>query len=475
MTDRATGASNDLEGDVGLDFKVGLSANLTADLTYNTDFAQVEIDEQQVNLTRFSLFFPEKRDFFLEGRGVFDFARGGLATFGNANTTDTPFLFYSRRIGINAGRVVPIDAGGRITGKIGPYAIGVMNIQAGDEAVSQTEATNFTVVRVKRDVMRRSAIGVMATNRSVSALGTGSNQAYGVDGSFGLSRDLSLGAYWARTATTGVRGDDDSYEGRFDYNADRYGAKVEHLAVGSNFNPDVGFTRRTDFNRSLAELRFSPRPAGIRSVRKFTWSGSGEYIETGAGTVDARVWQGHFGTEFESSDVLSLDVERTYEVLSVPFTPAGSPVPIVPGGYSFNQFSGSYQFGAQRRVSGAITIRAGDYYNGTIRSLTLGPSGNSPGRVSIHRQLSVEPTFSITRIELPDAEFTTRLARARIDYAFTPLMFASGLLQYSSADRAFSTNLRFRWEYAPGSELFLVYTDERNTTDDGLSPTAVRG
>ena len=117
----------------------------------------------------------------------------------------------------------------------------------------------------------------------------------------------------------------------------------------------------------------------------------------------------------------------------------------------------------------------GEYYNGTIRSLTLGPGAMSPGRVSINRHVSVEPTFSIARIELPDASFTTRLARARIDYAFTPLMFASGLLQYSSADRAFSTNLRFRWEYAPGSELFLVYTDERDTSDDGLLPTAGRG
>ena len=476
-TDRllAPPVSNDFGSEIGGDARYSITSNLTADFTVNTDFAQVEIDEQQVNLTRFSLFFPEKRDFFLEGRGVFDFARGGVGAGGSANTTDTPFLFYSRRIGLNASRVVPIDAGGRVTGKMGPYAIGIMNIQTGDEAVSQTEATNFTVLRVKRDVLRRSAIGVIATNRSVSALGTGSNQAYGVDGSFGLSRDLSLGAYWARTATTGMRGDDQSYEGRFDYNADRYGARVEHLSVGANFNPEVGFTRRTDFNRSFAELRFSPRPAGIRSVRKFTWSGSGEYIETGPGSVDSRVWQGHFGTEFESSDQLSLDVARTHEVLRTPFTPAGSPVPIAPRDYSFSDVSASYQFGAQRRVSGTIALRVGEYYNGTIRSLTVGPGGNSPGRVSVHRQLSVEPTFSISRIELPDASFTTRLARARVDYAFTPLMFASGLLQYSSADRAFSTNVRFRWEYAPGSELFLVYTDERETGDDGLSPTAVRG
>jgi len=162
-------------------------------------------------------------------------------------------------------------------------------------------------------------------------------------------------------------------------------------------------------------------------------------------------------------------------VLRTPFTPAGSPVPIAPRDYSFSDVSASYQFGAQRRVSGTIALRVGEYYNGTIRSLTVGPGGNSPGRVSVHRQLSVEPTFSISRIELPDASFTTRLARARVDYAFTPLMFASGLLQYSSADRAFSTNVRFRWEYAPGSELFVVYTDERETGDDGLSPTAVRG
>jgi hypothetical protein len=468
--------SNDVGADVGGDLKYSITPNLTADFTVNTDFAQVEIDEQQVNLTRFSLFFPEKRDFFLEGRGVFDFARGGVGAAGGVTTSDTPYLFYSRRIGLNAGRVVPIDAGGRLTGKAGPYAIGIMNIQTADETVSNTEATNFTVVRLKRDVLRRSAIGAIATNRSVSTLGTGSNRAYGIDGAFGLSQSINVGAYWARTATSGIDGDDQSYEGRFDYNADRYGARMEHLSVGANFNPEVGFTRRTDFTRSFGELRFSPRPRRIQSVRKFTWTGSGEYVENGSGSVDARVWKGHFGTEFESSDEFSLDVTRTYEMLREDFTPAGSPVPIVPDGYTFSDVSAAYQFGAHRRVSGTITLRAGEYYDGTIRSLTLGPGGNWPGRVSVHRRLSLEPTFSIARIRLPDARFTTRLARARVDYGFSPLMFASGLLQYNSADRAFSTNLRFRWEYAPGSEFFVVYTDERDTTDDRFAtPTTVRG
>ena len=246
--------------------------------------------------------------------------------------------------------------------------------------------------------------------------------------------------------------------------------------MGANFNPEVGFTRRTDFNRSFGELRFSPRPRRIRSVRKFTWSGSGEYVENGTGSVDARVWKGHFGTEFESSDKFSLDVTRTYEMLREDFTPAGSPVPIVPGGYTFGDVSAAYQFGAHRRVSGTITVRAGEYYDGTIRSLTLGPGGNWPGRVSVHRRLSLEPTFSIARIRLPDARFTTRLARARVDYGFSPFSDIKDGQPTGSADRAFSTNLRFRWEYAPGSELFVVYTDERDTTDDRYAtPTTVRG
>jgi hypothetical protein len=477
-TDRLTtpAISNDVVADAGGDIKYAITPNLTADFTLNTDFAQVEIDEQQVNLTRFSLFFPEKRDFFLEGRGIFDFARGGTGVTTMVGTTDTPYLFYTRRIGLNGGRVIPINGGGRVTGKVGPFGVGIMNIQAGDEAFSKTEPTNFTVVRLKRDVFRRSSIGVMATNRSLSATSAGSNQAYGVDGAFSFFQNVSLGAYWARTATTGVTGDDQSYQGRFEYGADRYGARAEFLSVDRNFRPEVGFTRRTDINRSFGELRFSPRPTRIKNVRKLTWTGSGEYVENGAGQVDARVLLGHFGSEFENSDQFSIDVTRDYELLRQPFTPAGSPSAIASGGYTFSDAAVSYAFGAQRRVSGTISLRAGDYYNGTIRSVTAGPGPLSPGRVSILKQLSVEPTLSFTRIVLPDASFTTRLARARIDYGFSPLMFVSGLFQYSSADRAVSTNLRFRWEYAPGSELFLVYTDERATPDDRFdTPTTIRG
>jgi hypothetical protein len=474
---RTPPVSNDLGGALGGDIKYGLTPNLTADFTVNTDFAQVEIDEQQVNLTRFSLFFPEKRDFFLEGRGIFDFARGNLAVFSTTGATDTPYLFYSRRIGLNAGRIIPIDGGGRLTGKIGQYAVGIMNIQTGDEPVSATAPTNFTVVRVKRDVLRRSAIGVMATNRSESALGGGgSNQAYGVDGAFSFFQNVTTGVYWARTATTDIEGDDQSYQGRFEYNADRYGAKAEFLSVGKNFNPEVGFTRRLDFERSYGELRFSPRPKHSKHVRKFTWSGTGEYIANGAGSLDTRIFGGHFITEFENSDGFTIDVTNDFERLVRPFVPVGSRDTIPVGQYTFSDVAVAYSLGAQRRVAGTLTVRAGEYYDGSIRSVTVGPGPMASGRVSIFTRLSLEPTFSVARIKLPTGSFTNRLARARVDYGFSPLMFASGLVQYNSADRAVSTNLRFRWEYLPGSELFLVYTDERDTTEERLAtPTTVRG
>jgi hypothetical protein len=458
--------SNDATANVGVDLKFGVTANLTADFTYNTDFAQVEIDEQQVNLTRFNLFFPEKRDFFLEGRGIFDFGRGGAAGGANPQTatnSDTPYVFYSRRIGLNRNRVVPIDVGGRLTGKVGKFAVGVMNIQGGDEPVSGTRPTNFTVLRVKRDVLRRSSVGAMFTNRSVSTVAAGSNQAYGVDGALSFFENVSMGAYLARTETPGLRGRDASYQARFEYGGDRYGARAEYLGVGDNFNPEVGFLRRDDFRRSFASLRFSPRPASIKSVRKFTWEGSVEYIVNGAGALETRRQTGRFNTEFENSDQAAVEASTDYELLVKPFVPPGSRVRIPSGGYRFSQVLATYTFGAQRRASGAFSLQRGQYYDGTITAF-----GYSGGRVSATRQLSVEPSISINQVDLPGGRFTTKVLRARTDYGFSPRMFATALLQYSSSERSFSSNLRFRWEYRPGSEFFAVYTEERDTLLAGI-------
>jgi len=464
---------NDLTGDLGGDVKYGLTANLTADFTYNTDFAQVEIDEQQVNLTRFNLFFPEKREFFLEGRGLFDFGRGGsvAGAFGQtaAATSSQPYLFYSRRIGLNRGRVVPIDAGGRLTGKLGQYGIGIMNIQTGDEPASLTESTNFSVVRVKRDILRRSSIGAMLTNRSTSVAAPGSNQGYGVDAALSFYENVAVAGYYARTETSGLEGDDDSYQGQVDYGGDRYGAHLEYLKVGDHFNPEVGFVARDDFRRSYATARFSPRPKSIAAVRKFTWQADIDYFENGAGEVETRTETGRFNTEFQSSDNFALEVDRNYELLQRPETILGVLMPA--GGHQFTTTLVSYAFGAQRPVSGTVALQAGGFYDGTLTSISY-----SAARISLLKQFSLEPTISINRVSTPRATVTTRLYRTRADYGFTPLMFASALLQYSSSDRAYSTNLRFRWEYRPGSELFVVYTDERDMTDERFAtPTLVRG
>ena len=451
---------NDGSGAVGGDLKYGITANLTADLTVNTDFAQVEIDEQQVNLTRFNLFLPEKRDFFLEGRGLFDFARGGASGGfgGGGGTSDTPYLFYSRRIGLNRNRVIPIDAGGRLTGKAGDWGIGVMNIEAGDESTSKTPATNFTVMRVKRDILRRSTIGAMFTNRSQSSVTAGgSNQGFGADVALGFYQNMSIGGYYARTATTDVKGDNESYQGKFDWSPDRWGYNAEVLKVGQAFNPEVGFLRRTNFTRSYTQGRFSPRPKKSVFVRKYTFQASAEYYENGAGDVESRQETGRFNVEFNNSDQFTAEGNINYDLLLTPFSPAaGVAIPV--GGYHYNDATLTYAMGQQRRMSGNVSVQLGEYYSGTIRAITF-----SNGRVSILKQFSVEPRLSINHVELPTGNFTTRLYGARTDYGFSPRMLLSALLQYSSNDHTFSSNVRYRWEYKPGSEFFLVWTDEQDT------------
>jgi hypothetical protein len=467
---RTPAVSNDVDSQIGLDVKYGITANLVADFTYNTDFAQVEVDEQQLNLTRFNLFFPEKRDFFLEGRGIFDFGRGGASGFGSGSgglgsgfnqQSATPFLFYSRRIGLNLGRVVPIQAGARVTGKVGKFGVGLLNIQADSESVTATPSTNFSVVRVKRDILRKSTVGAMFTNRSDSNVAPGSNQVFGVDGAFGFHENLTIGGYYAKTWTEGLTGDDDSFQGRFDYFADRYGARFEYLDVGDDFNPEVGFLQRDNFRRAFASLRFSPRPQNLKGVRKITWQADLEHLENGAGALETRVQVGKFNVELENSDTINIEATRDYEMIARPFPVGGGPT-IAPGSYSFDDVQVSYSLGAQRRIAGTITAQAGEFWNGTIRTLSY-----TAARVSLLKQFSVEPTIQRTRISLPQGAFTTTLVRTRADYAFSPRMFASALVQYNSIDRSFSSNIRYRWEYKLGSEFFVVYTDERDTTSRG--------
>jgi hypothetical protein len=302
----------------------------------------------------------------------------------------------------------------------------------------------------------------MFTNRSESVVADGSNQAYGVDAAFSFFENVATGGYFARTTTPGGVGDDTSYQGRFDYGGDRYGARGEFLKVGDNFNPEVGLVRRDDFTRRFGSLRFSPRPQSIDWVRQLTWQADLEYIENGAGDLETRNVSGRFNTELENSDQVSVDVGRNYELLVRPFE-VSRDVIIPTGGYTFSDVQVRYSLGQQRRVSGSVTFQRGHFYDGTITA-----AGYSGARVSVTDQLSIEPNISINHVELPYGSFTNQVFRARTDYGFSPRMFVSALVQYGSSDHAFSSNLRFRWEYLPGSELFVVYTDERDTLAKGF-------
>ena len=460
----------DGDGAFGVDLKYGVTENLTADFTYNTDFAQVEVDEQQVNLTRFNLFFPEKREFFLEGRGIFGFARGSFRTARSLRREsvlgggDAPTLFYSRRIGLQAGRIVPILGGGRLTGKVGAFDVGALAIRTDDDTATSADDTAFSVLRIKRDLLRRSSIGAIVTHRTRSLDGVGSNAAYGADASFSFFDDLNLLGYYARTRTTGRAGPDASYQARLDYGGDRYGFELDHLLVERNFAPEVGFLRRDNFRRTSVSARFSPRPQSIESVRQFVLEASLDYFLTAdTGWLETRQTQVAFQTELENSDRFGIRLSDSYELLVEPFSPSGADLAIPVGGYDFRDVRLTYILGPQRPLTGRVEVAHGGYFGGSLTSVDL-----DRGRVDLSSRVAVEPSLSLNWIDLPAGSFRTDLLRARVTYAFTPRTFASGLFQYNSTTRALGTNLRLRWEYSPGSELFVVYTEEQEL--DPLRP-----
>jgi hypothetical protein len=469
-TDVEEGLRNDPTRNAGFDLKYGVTRGLTADFTVNTDFAQVEDDEQRVNLTRFSLFFPEKRDFFLEGQGIFQFGgvggRGGGPGGGFEGQSNTPFLFFSRRIGLvtdQAGttRSVPIVAGGRLTGKSGPFSLGLLHIRTGDAPAFGAVTTDFSVLRVKRDILRRSTVGFIATRRAPAVDGGGDNYAFGVDAGFSFFQNLNLNAYYARTRTPGAAGDEASYRAQVEYAGDRYGLELERLSVGSAFRPEVGFVRRRDMIRNYLQARFSPRPARIRAVRKFGWEGSLDYITDRTGRLETREVQGQFRIEFENGDEWNLEGTETFERLDDPFEIADG-VTIPAGDYRNRELQSNYRLGPQRRVSGFVNASWGRFYDGERTQ------AGYRGRIEVTPSFSVEPGLSRNWVDLPYGRFTTTLASVRTTLTLSPRMFAGALVQFNSAGDLVATNVRFRWEYVPGSDFYIVYSEGRDTAVRGF-------
>ncbi|MSO61564.1 MAG: hypothetical protein EXQ50_05660 [Acidobacteria bacterium] len=448
---------NDVSRDVGLDIKYGVTKSLTADFTYNTDFAQVEVDEAQVNLTRFNLQFPEKREFFLEGQGIFAF--GGVSGQGGG---DAPTIFYSRRIGLQGSSAVPIGFGGRLAGRVGRYSIGALNI--GTERLSSPAlaATNFTVLRVRRDVLQRSSIGALFTQRSVSCVAPGNNQVFGLDGNFTLSQNTTLGGYVAQSRTSGLARDAVSYRGNFNYSADRYGVQVDRTVVGDNFNPEAGFLRRPQFRSSYGSLRFSPRPKRNGTIRQYFYEANVDYVTNNRNQLESRGLTASARLDLQNSDAFGLTYLRESELLRRPFAPA-SGITVPAGRHLFQHVRASWSPGQQHRLSGVLAVDVGQCYDGTRQTASVN------ARLGITNQFGVEPNISLNWLERLGTNATVRVAGARATYTMTPRMFVAALVQHSSTSRSIATNLRFRWEYQPGSELFIVYSDAHNTSDT-LSP-----
>ena len=460
-TDRAARLpfDNDLRSNAGFDAKYGITRGLTADLTVNTDFAQVEEDLQQVNLTRFDLFYPEKREFFLEGQGIFDF--GGQAGF-SARTATVPIMFFSRRVGLANGQSVPVLAGGRLTGKAGAFDVGGLVIATNDKPAAGAVKTTFSAARVRRNILRRSSVGVIATSRSPTGSVEGTGTTAGADADFRFYENIQANLYWARTSTPGRRGDEASYRTRFLYGGDRYGVEVDRVLIGSNFNPEVGFVRRGDVAMNYALARFSPRLRRGRLVRQLSWQGEFDYnTNADGGVLEDRSLAGRFGVEFNSSDQISVTATRQYERLPLDFTIARGVV-IPAGAYTYQLVEGAYTLAQHRLFSGNASASYGSFYDGTRASAGYN------GRVGFSPHFALEPNLTVNWVKLPYGDFTARLIGTRVVVSPSPRLAFSSLTQFNSSTRSVASSVRMRWEYTPGSDLYVVFSDGRGTAAAGL-------
>ena len=452
--------TNDFNKDAGFDFKYGITRSMIFDATVNTDFAQVEEDLQQVNLTRFSLFFPEKRDFFLEGQGIFAFGGGSLDGRGGGTEADIPILFFSRQVGLSKGLSVPVIAGGRLTGRAGKYTVGAINIETDDHPESGAVKTNFSSLRLKRNIFRRSNVGIIATTRNPS--GRASNAAGGVDAAFSFFDNISFAGYVAKTTPSDSTGSDASYRGRFDYTGDRYGFEAEHLMVGEAFDPEVGYVRRTDFRRTYSQARFSPRTRRSRIVRRLSWETGLDYVSNAPGdTVMNRNIVSSLSVELNSSDSMRVEYDHTYEF--IPQTFAIAPGVSVPqGGYDGRTMKASYTLGRQHFISGTVRASHGSLYDGTRTDTSYS------GYIGLNAHFAFEPSATLAWVDLPGGSFIARVVTLRTIVTPTARMLLSSLVQFNAASHSLSSSVRLRWEYRPGSEFFVVYSDGRSTLGSGL-------
>ena len=441
----------------GFDARVGLSSTLTADLTYRTDFAQVEADQEVVNVTRFSLFFPEKRQFFTESAGLFNYGKPGVET-GDFGPGLLP-LFYSRRIGLHEGQQVPIVAGGRVSGRVGPYSLGLLNIEtdkveAGPGGGGTIGRANYSVVRVKRDVFSESTIGAVFLNRQ-GGPGASYNRTAGVDVNWVINADARFTTLLAKTFTPGVTSGDGAYAFDFAYQKDRYNFDLTYLDVGKQFNAEMGYIRRTDARSPRVKGAWTPRP-GWRGVRQLSLGGLYEGYLTHGGQTESRTGQGEFAVTFSDTSILGVEVTRDYDLLTAPWQLGRGTVGV--GGHRWNTLRASYTASPRHRVAGTGSVDTGSYYTGD--KTTYGGSLTVIPRDTI----TVDLGYSRNRIVLPATpRYLANTVSTRVSYSFSPTLFLKAFAQYNDDRRQASLNILFWSIYRPGSDLYIVYNQGWDT------------
>jgi len=443
----------------GVDARIGLTDTLTADLTYKTDFAQVEADQEVVNVSRFSLFFPEKRQFFTETAGLFNYGKSGTEN-GDQGAGLLP-LFYSRRIGLTGdGREVPLLAGARITGRLGAYSVGLMNIETDQASVGSSNApvllprANYSVVRLKRNVFGYSSMGAIFLNRE-GGTGAAFNRTAGVDLNLVLGKTTTLTALAAKTFTPGSKGNDYAAGFDFAYQHDHYNYGVTYLDVGDNFNAEMGYIKRTDVRNPRVRGAWTPRPKWP-GVRQLTIGGQLDTYMNHAGSLVSRTGDGQFIAAFNDTSTLTVDVLHDDDHLSAPWQLGNGIVPV--GAYTWNTVSASYLSNSSLRVSGSAGVQTGSYYWGDKTTLSAGLN------LLPLTRLLVEMSYNRNRITLPAVPaYVTNTVSTRVSYSFSPSLFAKGFIQYNDAKKQATINLLLWYIYRPGSDLYIVYNQGWDT------------
>jgi hypothetical protein len=453
-------SGTETDSEVGFDVKYSITPSLTLDLTYNTDFAQVEADEQQVNLDRFNLFFPEKRPFFLENAGQFAVGDGAEAE-----------LFFSRRIGIGEdGEEIPVDAGARLSGKVGEKTnIGFLYMRT-DALDGVAPENDFSVARVSQELPNRSSIGAIFVNRDGdgSHLLTASddyNRTYGVDGRWGIGDNLLFQGWLARTDTPGRDGKDHAFALKGDYSSAEWSFGAHYTEVREDFNPEVGFLAREEYRKARLSVFRRVRPDdlwGLLEIRPHAsytgfWKFDG-FQETGVLHLDSH-WEFRTGSEVHTgANITRQGVIEPFEIVDGVFIP--------PDTYDHAEAVLAYFSDASQPLSFRIRATVGGQFGGDRTLISSGVN------YRIGETFRSELSFNYNDFDLPvpNGQFTANLARLRLSYSFTPKMQLEALVQYNETSDEIGSNIRFSWLQSANSGLYLVYNevDERAA---GAPPT----